>query len=202
MPRARFHQLPLERQEALISAAGRHFAEAGYAGASINRVLEDAGLSKGVAYYYFDDKADLFATVVERAWAEGVSDFDLDALDRERFWPVMEALYVGQQRAFAQRPWLGRVVRAVPAALEDPAAGPALRARFAPMVEALHALLGRARALGVLRRDLPEELVVGMLQGLDEGIDRWLADHPKAASDELTLRRAFETLRRVAEGAP
>jgi AcrR family transcriptional regulator len=35
-------------------------------GASLNRILEQAGISKGSAYYYFDDKADVFLTVVQR----------------------------------------------------------------------------------------------------------------------------------------
>lgn len=200
MPRTRFHQLPPDRRHALIEAAGQQFAAAGFAGASLNRILEQAGLSKGVAYYYFEDKADLFATVVEHAWGEGGGDLDLGALDRDSFWPALEAMYLRQQRAFASRPWLGQVVRAAPAAMADPAAGPALQARFAPMLEGLNALLARARELGVLRQDLPEALVVAMIRGLDEAMDRWLAEHPKAGADDALLRRAFASLRAVAGG--
>ena len=200
MPRSRFHQLPPERRDALIDAAARQFAAAGFAGASLNRILEEVGLSKGVAYYYFEDKADLFATVVEHAWAEGTAALDLEGLDRENFWPSMEAMYIAQQRAFAGRPWLGQVVRAVPAALADPSSGPALELRFAPMIAGLAALLDRARSLGVLRQDLPEALVLAMVQGLDEAMDRWLGEHPKAALDDALLKAAFASLRAVAGG--
>ena len=52
----------------------------------------------------------------------------------------------------------------------------------------------------LLRRDLPEGLVVAMLIALDGATDRWLAEHPKAAMDECVLRAAFATLRGVAGG--
>lgn len=201
MPRSRFHQLPPDRRAALIEAAARQFASSGFAGASLNRILEEVGLSKGVAYYYFEDKADLFATVVEHAWSEGLPELDLDALDQASFWPAMEALYLAQQRAFAGRPWLGQVVRAVPGALDDPGAGPGLALRFAPMMAGLTALLDRARALGVIRQDLPEDLVIAMVRGLDDAADRWLSEHPKAAGDDRLLRAAFASLRAVVGGA-
>lgn len=200
MPRTRFHQLPPERRDALLEVAGRAFAAAGFAGTSLNRILEAAGLSKGVAYYYFEDKADLFATVVEEAWAAGMADLDLDALDAKGFWPAMEALYLGQQRAFASRAWLGQVVRTVPAAMADPQAGPALATRFAPMMAGLSALLDRARALGVIRTDLPEDLVVRMVRGIDEAIDGWVAENPAAALDEDLMRAAFRGMRLVVGG--
>ena len=66
MPRPRFDKLDPERQEALLDAAMRELAARGPEGASLNKVLADVGLSKGVAYYYFDDREDLFVTVISR----------------------------------------------------------------------------------------------------------------------------------------
>lgn len=60
MPRPRFQKLSIEKQQAILEAAAREFSAHGYEGASINKILETAQLSKGAAYYYFDDKADLF----------------------------------------------------------------------------------------------------------------------------------------------
>ena len=62
MPRPRFEKLPVEKQEQILEAAAKEFTAHGYDGASLNRILEEAGISKGAAYYYFDDKADLYAT--------------------------------------------------------------------------------------------------------------------------------------------
>ena len=47
MARPRFDKLPAERRQAIIDAAARAFAEKGYAGASLNNIIELLGLSKG-----------------------------------------------------------------------------------------------------------------------------------------------------------
>lgn len=198
MPRPRFQTLPADRRSAILDAAGQHFAALGYAGASLNRILDAAGLSKGVAYYYFDDKADLFATAVEAAFSGLPDALDPAALDRETFWPTLEALYLAQWTTLSARPWTSRLVRAVPAAFEDPDAGPGLRARLEPLAAPLLALQDRARALGLVRTDLPEALVWAMLRGLDDAIDTWISVHPKA--DATVARRAFAALRAIVTG--
>jgi AcrR family transcriptional regulator len=60
MPRPRFAKLPAVRQHALLEAAAQEFGARGYDDASINRILERAGVSKGAAYYYFDDTGEIW----------------------------------------------------------------------------------------------------------------------------------------------
>ena len=64
MPRPRFAKLDPAKKEAILTAALEAFASHGFDGASYNQIIEKAGISKGAMYYYFDDKEDLFATVV------------------------------------------------------------------------------------------------------------------------------------------
>src|SRR6516165_8337004 len=66
MPRPRFQRAPVEKREAVLDSAAKEFAAHGYEDASVNRILLAAGFSKGAFYYYFDDKADLAAAVLER----------------------------------------------------------------------------------------------------------------------------------------
>ncbi len=65
MPRPRFNKLAPEKRERIMEAAAKEFAAYGYEGASLNRILEQAEVSKGAAYYYFDDKADLFVSATD-----------------------------------------------------------------------------------------------------------------------------------------
>ena len=65
MPFARFGKLSPEKRERILEVAAQEFARHGYEDACINRILEQAEMSKGAAYYYFEDKVDLFCTVVE-----------------------------------------------------------------------------------------------------------------------------------------
>lgn len=66
MPRSRFQRLTPARRDEILDVAARHFAAGGYEGASYNRILDEARLSKGSAYYTFDGKADLYAAVLRR----------------------------------------------------------------------------------------------------------------------------------------
>src|SRR5438067_1020216 len=91
MPFARFEKLAPQKREHLLDVAAREFALHGFAEASINQILEQAQMSKGTAYYYFEDKADLFCTVVRYA-IDYVQlphpDVDLAPLTAESFWPA------------------------------------------------------------------------------------------------------------------
>lgn len=200
MPNARFHRLPLERQREILDVAARHFAAEGLAGAAINRILADCGLSKGSAYYYFEDKDDLFATVVEEGWRGVVTDFDPAALDADGFWPALERLYRAQILSFADRPWLWPLSRVARDALKDPQTSEALQARLGPPLLALDAMVARGMALGCVRTDLPRGLLVAMFTGLDDGIDTWLAANPdvvRGPGGSELLGLTFDALRRV-----
>jgi AcrR family transcriptional regulator len=51
----------------ILSSALRHFANNGYAAASVQRIVGDARVSKPSLYYYFPDKAGLFQALVDEA---------------------------------------------------------------------------------------------------------------------------------------
>ncbi|MEU7901519.1 TetR/AcrR family transcriptional regulator [Actinoplanes sp. NPDC049118] len=67
MPLPRFDRLPPDARAAILSAARAHFARDGRDGASLNRIIADARISKTSAYHYFDGKDDLFAAVTADA---------------------------------------------------------------------------------------------------------------------------------------
>lgn len=88
MPLPRFERLPAVDKAAILTVARAHFARDGHDGASYNKIIADAGISKTSAYHYFDGKSDLFATVladcVNRARSE-VGDWT-SATDATAFW--------------------------------------------------------------------------------------------------------------------
>src|SRR5215216_4047958 len=113
MPFARFEKLAPAKRELLLDMAAREFAIHGYEQASLNRILEQAQMSKGAAYYYFEDKGDLFYTVIQHvAGRLGLAELNVDlaALTAKSFWPaVAELRRAPLLRAFEQ-PWLFRLL--------------------------------------------------------------------------------------------
>jgi AcrR family transcriptional regulator len=192
MPRPRFEKLPPERRAHILEVAAREFGALGYEGASLNRILEKAELSKGAAYYYFDDKADLFLAVIGHCQAQLmlVAELRPEALRADTFWDVARDTYRRQFVLFRQHPWLMGVARAVwtlPAQLRE--SGP-LAALFEQGQSVTRSILARGRELGVVRDDVPEELLVAWVGALDGAGDRWLLTHWEQLDDAAMQRHA------------
>jgi AcrR family transcriptional regulator len=202
VPRPRFEKLALRKRERILEASAHEFAAHGFDGASLNRILERAEISKGAAYYYFDDKADLFATVVRHYWDEtlGQVDFSLAELTATNFWDRLEAVYRLQFQQQGDKPWmLGVVKAAAKAPLEVLAAGP-LGDMIGQVMGWLLATLARGQELGVVRDDLPQDLMLALVAGIDNAADQWLIEHwPKLnpAQQEEAVAQVFDALRRV-----
>ncbi|MDP2479523.1 MAG: TetR/AcrR family transcriptional regulator [Candidatus Palauibacterales bacterium] len=180
---SRFDNLDGERQERLIRVAAEEFAGRGYEGASVNRIAEGAGMSKGSLYYYFEDKADLYATVVERATArmiELAGGFSLDRLTPSNFWPTIEALTAESGRYLEENPWYMRLLRSFYRLRGGPADRGGTERVFDVVREWIGRILARGQELGVVRTDLPLEFQVEICMGMGEAGDRWIAEHWEA----------------------
>lgn len=68
------------RRAFLLDAAIAVFMEAGYAGASMDRIVQRAGGSKATLYRYFPSKADLFAAIIETLVAQMTAPIDRRAV--------------------------------------------------------------------------------------------------------------------------
>jgi len=190
MPRPRFAKLPPSKRNAILETAARAFAQHGYDNASMNQILEAAGLSKGAAYYYFDDKADLFVTTVTHYAGALVGDFDalVETLQADDFWPRLTALYVAQFEHFHAQPWAFGAVKAAgrlsPGELGQ---NPGLMAALGAVQQSVVKLIRRGQQLGVVRTDLPAELLVALFTGVDDASDRWLLTQWETLSREELL---------------
>src|ERR687897_627995 len=54
------------RREQILVGARRAFARHGFEGATVTRLEEETGLSRGAIFHYFPSKADLFLALAER----------------------------------------------------------------------------------------------------------------------------------------
>ena len=115
MVRPRFAKLPEAQQQAILSAALDEFAAHGFHDASLNRVIDAAGISKGSMYYYFDDKEDLYIHVarveLERLLGR-LGPFPIPAqTDPDVFWSTLEGFYLRLMSALAASPQLAALIR-------------------------------------------------------------------------------------------
>ena len=180
MPFSRLEKLSPEKRERLFEVAAQEFASRGFEQASLNRILDQAQMGKGSAYYYFEDKADLFCTVIayasERLHLADLS-VDLTTLTAETFWPTFARLHREPLLRSFEQPWLFRVLRA-PARLSPTLWEREPLARLWQQFNTLvMQLIKRGQELGVIRADLPDDLLSTWIFALDQASDQWLMSH-------------------------
>ncbi|HJL14277.1 MAG TPA: TetR/AcrR family transcriptional regulator [Sandaracinaceae bacterium LLY-WYZ-13_1] len=175
MPLPRFEKLPEDKRRAILHAAAEEFSEHGFDGASFNRIIDAAGISKGAMYYYFADKADAYGAVLDdvlaRMWAI-VEDIE-EPTDAEGFWRWMEIANARTNAAFLEDPELGALARQF---YRSGDADPVYRRLMAQAREWLMKVLADGQALGAIRDDLPLEMLAEAAMGLGSAMDRWFAD--------------------------
>jgi len=69
-------QPPNEAETKLLDSALALFSEKGYEGTSIREIIEGAGVTRPVLYYYFENKEDLFRRLVESRYKELVEQIE------------------------------------------------------------------------------------------------------------------------------
>ena len=174
MPLARFEKLDPARKTRLFTASRAEFAAKGFDGASLQPILAAAGASKGGLYYWFEDKTDLFAWVASEVLGTVTITIG-EPPPKGELWTA----------------WEERTKRVVAAAAAEPQALVIARsvASFGPAVREdarLDALVARARkpyetwlsagtTRGAVRKDLPVELLVDLVLGVEGSVAGWLA---------------------------
>lgn len=61
----KFENLDAEKQQKILNSALMEFAENGYKQASTNRIVKQANIGKGMLFYYFKNKQDLYEYLIE-----------------------------------------------------------------------------------------------------------------------------------------
>jgi AcrR family transcriptional regulator len=185
MPKPRFAKLEPTLQRHILDVAARELALHGFEGASYNRIIEESGTSKGAMYYYFADKADLYATVL----ADSISRFQrsigpLPAIEGpEDFWSAVRHIALQGIHHYRVDPHAIGLARSVAA---DAARG-ALPAAMGPLRQVMTAwmldLMAMGTRVGALRTDLPADLLLTAALSLSEGIDLWLSGQVESMAE-------------------
>lgn len=173
----RSDKLDPEKLGRIIAEAAKEFSAFGYEGASLNRVLAGCGVSKGYAYYYFVDKADLFALIVKEYWDQTwkLVDFKPHELSEADFWDKMVRIYVNGAVVTVENPWMVGFAQALWSLPKVVKERPDVIAVMDRHRQFLANVLKRGQELGLVRNDLPIDLLLSIASGVEEAFDRWIA---------------------------
>jgi AcrR family transcriptional regulator len=178
------------RADEIVEAAFRCLARDGYAATSMQRIADEAGLSKRMLHYYFDTRERLFEEVVRRVGDRllaGVADAvasldqpaDIVSAGFERLWqavtndPELHAVYFGLVAESVTDPDLRRTVEYVKDGYRD----------------LIGQLIRRVRERGIelrLAEDSLTVLIIAGVQGLTlEFLERGETPALNAAIDDF-----------------
>ncbi|MFV2011201.1 MULTISPECIES: TetR/AcrR family transcriptional regulator [unclassified Micromonospora] len=168
MPRVSQIQLDARRQE-ILAAARVCFARHGYEGATVRRLEEATGLSRGAIFHHFRDKDSLFLAVAEDDAAAMV-----ETVARNGLVQVMRDLLTRTDSPDTAG-WLGSQLEVSRRLRTDPDFARRWAARSAAIAEATRERLGRQRDAGVLRDDVPIDVLARFLELAYDGLVLQLA---------------------------
>ncbi|MFW6031685.1 MAG: TetR/AcrR family transcriptional regulator [Myxococcota bacterium] len=201
MPLARFAKLDEAKQTAILEAALDEFASKGFDAASFNRIVARAGVSKGAIYYYFSDKEDLYLTVLERALsAMGTIEPPEPARSVDDYWSTIERIYRDVVQVIRRDARVVRLLQSSAAELDRATQSP----RTKPFIDGVERwttqLLHQGQAVGAVRSDVDDALLVGLTFAAGEALDRYMLARGDLATDagtERAIARGIDTLERL-----
>ena len=150
----------------LIEAARYVIARDGYAGASLRKVAARAGYSTGAVTYYFANKEAMVATVAEALFDEfdGWLDNQPSSIDMRSIFDHM-IVWTTSGRGDA---WLVALQLLVRAATDRPLAA-VIQKRYARFRRKLTTLIERWQSEGVVRSDIPADLLADQISAMGDG---------------------------------
>ena len=166
-------------RDALIEATVAEFASAGYEGASLNRIIRAAGISKSSFYHAVASKAELLDAVVEslirdvRARWTPPSPADFR---HGRFWATVDAVLVDLAALAADDRALGLLGRIF--YLPTTGAADARSALLGTVRTWLDEVLRVGAASGAVRTDVPVDALAAAAFGMLRGLDEWALTDP------------------------
>ncbi len=194
-PFARYDRLDVEKQRRIMDSATAEFVEKGYEDASMNQIIAAAGISKGSFYYYFEDKTDLFVTVLREHIV--IEEYmDLDHLDEatchEEFWRFTSEMSREAMRRVESSPVimkLGQIVATLSPSAREHHAVQEFYAEASGYAVRLIASGQRARAI---RDDLPMPVLIKLWMSVDTvlsewGYQTWEADPPERRDEVMVI---------------
>ena len=171
-----FLNLDAEKQRRIVEAAVDEFAGKGFARASMNVVVEQAGISKGAIFKYFQSKSGLFAFIYRIALNQ-VKDYLRAVRDESAgtpFFQRLERVMRAGVEFIRRHPGLARIYYHIRFTGDAPASKEILRELQRESLKFIQALIEEGVERGEVRRDLDRPVAAFMVECI---MDRFLQAH-------------------------
>ncbi|MBL6940420.1 MAG: TetR/AcrR family transcriptional regulator [Alphaproteobacteria bacterium] len=156
------------RRAELLDAAMSVIAQEGFAEASLRKVAERAGCTTGAVTYYFANREEMMAAVIESQFdvfdamlRAGESDGRIDVRAGLKRW--LDWLSSDEKGEWVANFQLLSLAR------HEPALAAVYKRRYAAYRDVFAAMIARGQRQGTIRRDIPAELLADQISAMGDG---------------------------------
>lgn len=166
MPKSTFFNLPEEKRLAIEAAAILEFKNHTFGEASINRIVERSGISKGSFYQYFADKEDVYFHIMSLIGREKMNYLEPKLLNPEQvtFFEIIREIYRSGIEFGLSHPDYLEIGNKM---MRDPTMTARLMAHFGDTGLGIYKeLISQGQANGEIRADMDVDLGARMLMNM------------------------------------
>lgn len=200
MPKTTFFNISPQKQAKVIEAALDEFSKYSYAQASVNRVIQQAGIATGSFYQYFQDLDDLYIYIMTYCAQQKLVFIQAafsDLVD-DSFQQKLKALYIGGIKYALSDPRLFLIGNRLLEIKDSPLFQQITnQIDDSSIVNYVLDLINTAIRQHELRHDLDPQLIIQLIQNVNMTlIDYLLAT--KSPSDRSLKKEDYDTLAEMA----
>lgn len=186
MPRVSTDQLVARRQH-ILDGARSCFSRYGYEGATVRRLEQATGLSRGAIFHHFRDKDALFFALAEQDALRMA-----DVVAEQGLVQVMRELLASPDSL--ESGWTGTFLEIARRSRTDRSFRERWSAHSAGLSEAVRSRLERQAMAGALRTDVPVGVLARYLELVLDGLVARLAGGSPAPDDARTLAAVLDVV--------
>lgn len=175
-PLARFEKLDQEKKRDILEVAAAEFAASGFEGASLNKIIGNAMISKGTFYYYFEDKFDLFGTVFRHYFDPKMlldRELIMSAETPDEFWERFTTSTHQSMMLAMKKPLAIELGTALSALSPELLGQGEVGAYIAEVTALLIEVVEHGQKIGAIRTDIPLEFLIQIWTSVDMAFTRW-----------------------------
>ena len=157
----------------ILEAAAKCFSEGGYAKTTMDKIAEEAGVSKGALYWHFKSKEELFVELKQRSIAKVRKQFEKLFAQKKPFnVKLREAIGLYLSSLVPENREVARLnAEFLAEAPKIPKLNDMLKDQYEMFRSLIASTIGEAIEKGELRRDIDPEIVSMILLAMLDGLE-------------------------------
>ncbi len=179
----KFLKLNPEKKKRILEAAYNEFSRNTYDNASTNRIVKEAGIGKGMLFFYFNSKKDLYIYLVEegieyikREYVDKIDENETDFLEK---WKIISRV---KFEAYKKRPYIFNFMANVYLNSDMEGLPENLKRRIKEISGVGYGKLFRNIDTSLFRSDFTEEKVIRYIKIMISGYEMELTERLKGTN--------------------